>query len=297
MTFFAIVFALLLEQARPLNPHTPVFEGVRAWTRWVSRMLDAGQHPYAKVTWAVAVLLPALLSWAVYVLFDALSVVLAFAWLVVVLYFTLGFRQFSFHFTNVRVALESGDERGAREALREWTQDDTQELSAEGILRQTLNQGVLSAHRHVLGVVVCFVVLAGLGLGPAGAVLYRLAQHVMRRWQEGDLQGPSAALQAIAQRAWCAIDWVPSRVSAIAFAVVGHFEEAVANWRQESLQPDCRNDNVLLAAAAGALNLNATANTEQTLRLAHLASLVGLVWRAVVLWLVVLLLGALARLW
>ena len=90
MTFFAIVFALLLEQARPLNTQTPVYEGVRAWTRWVSRMLDAGQHRYAWVTWVAAVVVPAALSWAVYALFSAMSVVLGFAWLVVVLYFTLG---------------------------------------------------------------------------------------------------------------------------------------------------------------------------------------------------------------
>lgn len=310
MTFFAIVFALLLEQARPLGTQNPVFEGVRAWTRWVSRMLDAGQHHYAKVTWAAAVLAPTLLSWAVYVVFGAFSVVLAFAWLVVVLYFTLGFRQFSFHFTNVRVALESGDERGAREALREWTQEDTQDLSKDGILRQTLTYGVLYAHRHVFGVLMCFVLLSWIGLGPAGAVLYRLAQHVMRRWQDGDFQGPSPALQAVAQRAWCAIDWLPARVSAMAFAVVGHFEEAVANGRQVSGQPGCSNDSVLLAAAAGALNVRLgpikldampevidDPQVMETLKLAHLSSLVGLVWRAVVLWLVLLLLGTLARFW
>jgi adenosylcobinamide-phosphate synthase len=253
--------------------------------------------------------------------------VLGFAWLVAMLYLTLGFRQFSFHFTNVRVALESGDERGAREALREWTQDDTQDLSKEGVLRQTLTHGVLSAHRHVFGVVVSFVLLAWMGLGPAGAVLYRLAQHVMRRWQDETITGPSPELQAVAQRCWCALDWLPSRVSAMAFAVVGHFEEAVANWRQESAQPGCNNDTVLLAAASGAMNVRLApgqvdtsssvdldphvqgvasgadasdtswGGVSQSLKLAHLSSLVGLVWRSVVLWLVLLLLGTLARLW
>jgi adenosylcobinamide-phosphate synthase len=295
MLIVAIVFALLLEQVRPLSIQTPVYEGVRAWSRWVCRMLDAGQHHHAKVAWAVAVLVPALLSWAIYAVLSALSSVLAFVWLVVVLYWTLGFRQFSFHFTNVRVALESGDERGAREALREWTQTDVQDLGKDGILRQTIAYGVLSAHRHVFGVVVSFVVLAWMGLGPAGAVLYRVAQHVMRRWQEGDFQGPSPALQAVAQAAWRAIDWVPSRITALVFAVVGHFEEAVANWRQEAGQPHCSHDTVLLAAAAGALNLNWHAAGDSGFKLAHLSSVVGLVWRSVVVWFVLLLLVTLAR--
>lgn len=329
MTLFAIVLALLLEQARPLTSQTLVFEGIRAWTRWVSRMLDAGQHSYAWTTWVVAVVVPALLSWLVFALFSALSVVLGFAWLVVVLYLTLGFRQFSFHFTNVRVALESGDERGARAALKDWTQDSTQDLTKNGILRQTLTQGVLSAHRHVFGVVVCFVLLAWMGLGPAGAVVYRLAQHVMRRWQDGEaLSGPSPALQSVAKRALCVLDWVPARVTSVSFAVVGHFEEAVANWRQESSQPGCSNESVLLAAAAGAMNIRlapvdlvasdlsetqpvlvemaADVSGETTpkstaiaqdLKLAHLSTLVGLVWRSVVLMLALLLLGTLAHLW
>lgn len=324
MTLIAIVLALLLEQARPLNSQTPVYEGTRAWTRWIRRMLDAGQQPFAWVTWLVAVLLPALISVLVFWLLSAVSVVLGFAWLVGVLYLTLGFRQFSFHFTNVRVALESGDERGAREALGAWTQEDSTDLSKDGILRQTLTHGVLSAHRHVFGVVVCFVLLAWAGLGPAGAVVYRLAQHVMRRWQDDDLNGPSPALQTVAQRAWCFLDWLPSRITSMAFAVVGHFEEAVANWRQESSQPGCSNETVLLAAAAGAMNVRLapagidsanpplephvvdmlvdseapdSAQNAPSLKLAHLSTLVGLVWRAVLLLLVLLLLGTLARFW
>lgn len=327
MTFLAIFLALLLEQARPLNKQTPVYEGARAWTRWVSRMLDAGQHHYAWITWAVAVVLPAVVAWVIYMVFTAVNVVLGFAWMVGVLYLTLGFRQFSFHFTNVRVALESGDEQGARAFLREWTQDHTQDLSKEGVVRETLTQGVLAAHRHVFGVVVSFVLLAWIGLGPAGAVVYRLGQHVMRRWQEGAISGPSPELQAVASRAWVWLDWLPSRITALAFAVVGHFEEALANWRQEASQPNATNDAVLLAAAAGAMNIRlapaplmAAAAVEevdphvidiktqgaeplfsrdpsQGLKLAHLSTLVGLVWRAVVLLMVLLLLGTLARLW
>ena len=36
-----------------------------------------------------------------------------------------------------------------------------------------------------------------------------------------------AATLSAAARAWAAVDWVPARTTAIAFAVVGSFEEAI----------------------------------------------------------------------
>ena len=43
MSFISILFALLLEQARPLAPGNPVHGSVRNWVRWVVRNLDTGK--------------------------------------------------------------------------------------------------------------------------------------------------------------------------------------------------------------------------------------------------------------
>lgn len=315
MSFFAIALALLLEQARPLLAQTPVFEAVRVWARWVQRTLDAGHHANGWLTWAAAVVLPTLVVAGVYGLLSRVGVVLGFAWTVGVLYLTLGFRQFSFHFTAVRTALESGDSRAAQAALTTWQASDNRPLegarSHPELVRATLEQGLWSAHRHVFGVMVSFVALAALGLGPAGAVLYRLAQHVARRWVANDVLGTSEALEKVAQRGWCVIDAVPVRMSALAFAVVGNFEEAVSSWRNASAQPQCSHQHMLLAAASGAMNvrLDAVAKVEAQTgasaseedlrepRLSHLASVVGLIWRVVVLWMVLLALATVARIW
>jgi adenosylcobinamide-phosphate synthase len=45
-------------------------------------------------------------------------------WSVAVLYATLGFRQFSHHFTEIRDALEAGDETLARQLLAQWQRVD-----------------------------------------------------------------------------------------------------------------------------------------------------------------------------
>ncbi len=312
MSFFAILLALLLEQARPLGPDNAVHRVALAWVHWAQRTVDAGQRLHGWLAWLTAAVVPALLSAVIYLVLDAWSGLLAFAWLVAILYVTLGFRQFSHHFTAIREALESGDEARAREILAYWREVDVAQLPRHELLRHVIEHAMVQAHRHVFGVLVCFVALAVLGLGPAGAVLYRLAEYVSRSWTaRGEEGAPSQAAHQAAAQAWRWIDALPVRVTAVALAVVGNFEEAVASWRQDARHFPDPNDGVLLAATAGAINvrlggqpLDPALGAEQgapvtdgrTPQLAHLASVVGLVWRSVVLCLLLLALGVLARL-
>ena len=311
MTFFAILLALLVEQARPLAFDNAVQSGLRGWARWARRSFDTGQHRHGSVAWAVAAGGPALL----------VAVVLAFVWMVLVLYHTVGFRQFSHHFTEIRDALEAGDEAGARQALARWQRVDVQGVARDELLRHVIEHSVLAAHRHVFGVLVWFLALALLGLGPAGAVLYRMAEYLSRNWQARPDGTPSPSLQRAAQAAWRVIDHVPVRLTALAFAVVGNFEDAVASWRQDAARFPQPNDGVVLAATAGAINVRlggralgepprlpsatpgaATAEEAPVStdgrepQLAHLGSVVGLVWRSVVMWMLLLALLTLARL-
>ncbi len=61
MSFFAILFALLIEQARPLAASNPIHAGLRAWCVSVRRNFDAGTPRNAWIAWSAAVLVPALL--------------------------------------------------------------------------------------------------------------------------------------------------------------------------------------------------------------------------------------------
>ncbi|MEP6792321.1 MAG: cobalamin biosynthesis protein, partial [Ramlibacter sp.] len=235
MSFFAILFALLIEQVRPLARHNAVHAGLRGWVRWVAANFDAGKPQHGWVSWSLAVLVPALGALAIHWLL-AIYVGWPFAvlWSVAVLYVTLGFRQFSHHFTNIRDALDAGDEPRARELLAQWQQVDASELPRSEIVRHVIEYSVLAAHRHVFGVLGWFSVLAAFGLGPAGAVVFRMSEFVNRYWRyKGKVTDhpASPALQEAASRAWAAIDWLPARVTALGFAVVGSFEEAIDCWR------------------------------------------------------------------
>jgi adenosylcobinamide-phosphate synthase len=270
------------------------------------------------LAWGFAVLVPSLLSLVIYWLLVLLvGWPLGILWSAVVLYASLGFRQFSFHFTQIRDALLADDEVLARKRLSEWQQVDAQLGSRSNMIGRVLEFSVWAAHRHVFGVLAWFSVLAAFGLGPTGAVLFRLSEFVARYWQhqsEAHHQPVSTALQSHAQTAWQWVDWVPARVTAFGFAVVGNFEEAVDGLRRYAEQPQAHSDGLLLAAAAGAMNVvlpsldvinsKAVVDGAQTNRgvqrvapeLAHLAILVGLLWRAVVMWIVLLALLTMARL-
>lgn len=302
MSFFAVLFALLIEQVRPLMPGNLVHSSLRGWARSSLRQFDAGTPNSAWLAWCSAVAFPALVSVAVYWLLQGfLGVLAALVWHVAILYATLGFRQFSHHFTGIRDALDAGDEVRARELLAQWRQIDTSELPRTEILRQVIEHSVLSAHRHVFGVLTWYTVLSALGLGPGGAVLYRMAEFVGRYWRHRSRvrnETFSPALERVCSQAWYLIDWLPSRITALGFAVVGSFEDAVDSWRHQARDYPRDNDGLILAATAGAVNIQLAAGPPGALppQMAHLRSVVGLVWRCVVLWMVLLALLTLARL-
>ena len=312
MSFLSLLLALLIEQARPLMRGNWVHRTVRAWVLWISQTLDAGHSRLAWSTWSLAVGVPAIMAVALHWLLMALfGWPVAMVWSVAVLYVTLGFRQFSHHFTDIRDALDVGDERLARELLAEWQHVEVGSLPRSELLRHVIEHSVLSAHHHVFGVLAWFSILAALGFGPAGAVIYRMSEMVSRAWQASPKSSKgwvSEALQNAARDAWRRVDWLPARLTAVAFAVVGNFEEAIDCWRHHAQRFPDDNDGVVLASTAGALNvrlggeaLRAQPNDEaqdskSTPELAHLTSVVGLVWRSVVLWMVLLALLTLARL-
>ena len=326
MSFFAVLFALLIEQLKPLPRENWVHDTLMSWVRWNGQNFDAGEKHHTRVVWAVSVLGPALLAGLCYLLLRHYSLLLALAFDVLVLYLTLGFRQFSHFFTDIRDALERGDEAQARQLLGEWRHLDASELPRTEVLRHVIEHALLAAHRHVFGVFFWFVVLSALGLGPMGAVLYRMAEFSARYWgfRQRALDAPThTELQQLSRRIFSWIDHLPARLTAFGFAVVGNFEEAVAGWRRDSALWMHANEGIILAAAAGALGVQlggaaapgVTPDRSKTFtaggeagvadaqgatagvpaQTAHLQSVVGLVWRSVVLWMLLVALLTLAN--
>ncbi len=326
MSFFAVLLALVIEQLRPLPRDNWVHHALVSWVRWTGRNFDAGREHHAWVVWGVSVGAPGGLLLLAYLGIAHWSLVLALLCNVAVLYLTLGFRQFSHHYTDIRDALDRGDESEARRLLADWRHLDASELPRTELLRHVIEHSLLAAHRHVFGVFFWFVLFSSLGLGPLGAVLYRMAEFAARYWSY-----PSKALgvpanerlMAVSQQMFALIDHVPSRMTAFGFAVVGNFEEAINAWRRDASLWKHSNEGVILASASGALGVQLGGSAAPGVtpdrsrgfdtgpvddaaaegstagdppQLGHLRSVVGLVWRSVVLWMLLVALLTLANL-
>ncbi len=327
MSFFAVLFALLIEQLKPLQRGNLVHDALTGWMRWTGRNFDAGDDHHAWVVWLITTLVPALIAWGIFAVIFRFSLLLALAWNVAVLYITLGFRQFSHYFTDIRDALERGDETEARRLLSEWRHLDASEMPRTELLRHIIEHSLLAAHRHVFGVFFWFIVISSLGFGPAGAVLYRMAEFASRYWAYKNRvvgEPTNERLMALSQRLFGYIDHVPVRLTAFGFAVVGNFEEAVNCWRRDAGLWRHPNEGIVLAAAAGAVGMQlggsaapgVTPDRSKSFdrgtspedmaaegstpglppEIGHLRSIVGLVWRSVVLWMLLVALLSLANL-
>ncbi len=322
MSFLSLLFALLIEQVRPFSYHSWINLHVAKAGRWIRLHLDAGLDKQALAAWTLGVLLPTTLVAAIYwTLMGWGSWFLGLLWSVGVLYVCIGFRQFSHNFTQIRDALESGREQDAADLFTAWQRLEPRVWKTSALIRQLIEYSVVAAHRHVFGVLYWYCFLAMLGFGPAGAVLFRLTEMLVDVWTkqkditEGEEVISSEALMSLSHNVWLYMDWIPSRLTAITFAVVGNFEEAIDSWRFHINRFDSSSDAVILAATSGALNieLGVTPLQKETLKdtgeplgnepvlgqtpqIAHLRSVVGLLWRGVVMWMLILALSSLSRL-
>jgi cobalamin biosynthesis protein CobD/CbiB len=300
MSVLSIIAALLIEQWRPLGERKSVQGTLAAWATWLEQSFNGGERKHGLTAWLVAVLPPALLALAIHALLFSVHPLLALAFNVAVLYFTLGFRQFSHYFTDIQLAIKSGDIDRARTLLEQWRGASGVVRTREEVIRLSIEEALLASHRHVFGVLLWYLLLPG----PTGAILYRLAAYFAGRW------GELGSFGDFANRVFHVLDWPAVRLTAAAFAVVGDFEDAVYCWRTQArgwLDP---NAGIVLAAGAGAMGVRLGMPLQEVDGMQprpelgvgdaaegpFLDSTVGLLWRAVVVWIFALLILTVVRL-
>jgi cobalamin biosynthesis protein CobD/CbiB len=303
MSLLSLVTALLLEQWRPLADRRYLYRILARYASSLESLFNAGEAQQGVVAWLVAVVPVVLGVWVVYALARGANPLVAFLINVAVLYLTMGFRQRSHFFTDIHAALKDDDLAKARDELSAWRQEDCGDLDREGVTRLAIEGALVSSHRYVFGVIFWFVLLPG----PSGAILYRLSMFLDGRWSEGATPGLER-FSEFAHQVFAALDWLPSRLTAAAFAIVGDFENAVYCWRTQAATWPDRALGAVLSSGAGAIGVKLgepivvggkpldrpPLGLGDPADVGHMDSLVGLVWRALVMWLLLLLLVALA---
>lgn len=313
MSLFSLIVALLLEQIKPLYTRKYLHGWLSGYVEYFQHHFNSGQYSHGKTAWWLAVLPIAagsvFLFWGLYFLHPI------FAWMfnALALYLSLGFGQYSHCFTEIQQALMSGKIYEARELLSVQRGKSSHELNAEEIARVTIEVSLLASLHHLFGVIVWFVLFALLGLGgAAGALFYCLVLTLGTHWvgEIGSDESSEAKFDEFARKMSVKMTWLPVRLTAATFAIVGNFEDTVYCWRSQAASWSDSEAGVLLASAAGAsgvrlgmpimqdgkLLVRAELGVSDKFDISALHSAKRLLWRSVVFMLLTLFMLTLAGL-
>ncbi|MHB1143808.1 MAG: CobD/CbiB family protein [Thiobacillus sp.] len=293
MAFFSVFAAVALEHVRPLRQPLPHYQHYTRFIHWLERKLNAGETTHGAIAWTLAVLPWLIAVWLAYLLLNGINPVLGWAWNVTVLYFTLGFKYYSDDAERIARLLRTDELDSARAQLLAWRGGDTSQFSADELARVTIEQLMSASHRQMFGVLFWFVLLVP--LGPVGAVLFRAASILARRWEAS-----RGSFGLCAQRVFHIINWVPARLTALTYAIAGNFEDATYCWRTQADAWPEPEDGVVIAAGAGAMGVKLGQSltvageaawrpelgTGQAPDADCIDSAVSMIWRGLVIWLV-----------
>jgi adenosylcobinamide-phosphate synthase len=295
MTFFSLICAFLLEHWRPVIDHNRLVRAFLSYADSLERYFNTGVRRHDIAAWAAAVVPVVILTLWIYYLLFSINPLLAWAWNVLTLSLTMSSRQLTYSFNEIQAALKNGDLPLARQLLTKFYGVPAENLSSPEVARMTIELGLINSHRYVFAIIICFALLPG----PLGPVLYRLAELLNERWgSRPDAFGRFALV------AFEVIDWLPARATAMSFAIAGNFEDAVYCWRAQAASWVDRNQGIILASGAGALGIclgdapreaggshyRPELGVGDEVDVDFLQSAIGLFWRTLVLWLVLLLL-------
>lgn len=303
MSFLALLAALLLDYFQPLPAHFRSYPWFSRYAHYLERQFNAGEHRHGLLAWLLAVVPLALLATLGYLLLNQINALLGWLWSVAILYLVMGFRYLGVNAAGIALALRSQKVDEARRQLGQWLGRDSASLSGGEVARLGIEEILRGAYQHLFGVIIWFTLF-----GPGGAMLYRLSQILGQKWGELD-EGEFGEFGKVAARLFAWMEWIPLRITAISFAIVGDFEDAMYCWRSQAEQWAQRGMGIVLASGAGAMGVKLGEPIPVRDGIEHrpelglgdeadvdyLDSAVSMVWRALVLWLVLLLLLTLAR--
>lgn len=219
MTLITVLLSLVLERFVGYLDEFRQLGWFRQYGAWLRGKLgDIADG----VTGVVLILIgPAILVWGVAELLDDVMLgLLEIVFGVVVLIYTLGPRDLH---QDVEAYIEAGaveDEERLKHAGESLTGTPLPDDPAER-LRAVVGSIFIEANSRVLAVLFWFVVL-----GPLGAAVYRLSHELVKNAEE------DSALKAAAQTWLGLADWIPARLTALFYALTGHFEDTLAVLRR-----------------------------------------------------------------
>ncbi len=298
MNLIALLIGLVIERLA-----TQIFHWRRM--RFMDRIIDAG-FGYASrfKDWPPVVpvmILALVLALPVFIVIIALGdSLLGFPYLIlaiVVLFFSLGPNDIGEDVGEYCAALEENDEERLQQTARALVEDDVP-ADTRDCIHCVESAVFVQANNRLYAIIFWFVALGP--FGPLGAWLYRVTDLIRRRAvftavraeEEAEIESTGRMRDAaVTLHGWLA--WIPARLTAVGYAVAGHFDAAFAAWRKQPESapetPSEASEQLLARVGIGALALHDDADeelNERGIRGAMAAN--RLVFRLLVIWAVII---------
>lgn len=192
--------------------------------------------------WCLAVLPPVLLVWLLSL--SSLGGLVD----ILVLYFALGLKSLAQHALPVAQALRLGNLDEARRRVGYLVSRRTSELDACGVARAGTESVLENGADAVFASLFWFAVL-----GAPGVLLHRLSNTLDAMWGYRN--------ERFERFGWAAakiddvLNYVPARLVALTYALLGRTATALRCWQRQAPQWDSPNAGPVMAAGAGALQV------------------------------------------
>lgn len=244
----AILLSVGLDRFIPDRFGFSPFTWYREWAESIEQRFNGGKQLHG-VGAVLLATLPILLGIVlVRFVLGELGWVLRFAFDVFVLYMCLDVYRLSRVAGSVAETLETGDVQEADQLLRELNVKGASELTESGVARTTVETVLKQGNSAVISPLFWFILL-----GPAGAVLQRLTCILDTMW--GHRDDRFVGFGWAAARFDDLLEWIPARITAISYAIMGSFEDALHSWRRRVGVWSDINSGPLLASGFGAMHM------------------------------------------
>ncbi|KPC52512.1 adenosylcobinamide-phosphate synthase CbiB [Amantichitinum ursilacus] len=197
------------------------------------------------VAWAGMVLLPTAL--AAYLL---LNLPWQLAWLLhaLLLWFALGARSLEEHIRPIAAALLAGDLAESRRLTARIVSRDLTQADTPAVARAAIESALENGNDAIFGALFWFAVAGG-----PGALAFRLANTLDAMW--GYRTPRLLRFGWAAARIDDALNWLPARLTAAAYALCGNARAAWRCWQAQAPAWDSPNAGPVMASGAGSLQV------------------------------------------
>lgn len=167
---------------------------------------------------------------------------------VAVLYFSLGLQSLDEHASRIQTALQANDLALARQRVGEIVSRDTSAMQVQDVARAGVESVLENGNDAVFAALFWFAVA-----GAPGVLLYRLANTLDAMW--GYRTPRYRYFGWAAARFDDVLNYLPARLTALTYALLGNMQAALRSWRQQAPAWDSPNAGPVMASGAGSLQV------------------------------------------